>query len=132
MAQARGMRNNNPLNIRKGENWQGLRETQTDSAFCQFVSMEYGLRAAFVTIRTYMNKYALGNVASIVRRWAPPSENNTDKYVEAVCKDAQIAPFHALKFSNKEQMVDVVAAMVKVECGCTIEKETITKAYEMV
>ena len=29
----RGIRNNNPLNIRKGNNWQGERHPQTDPAF---------------------------------------------------------------------------------------------------
>ena len=44
----RGIRNNNPLNIRRGKDqWKGLRAQQTDASFCQFESLEYGWRAAF-------------------------------------------------------------------------------------
>ena len=46
----RGLRNNNPLNIRKNSTkWQGLSATQTDKSFFQFTSMAYGYRAAFKT-----------------------------------------------------------------------------------
>lgn len=47
----RGIRNNNPLNIRKGNNWKGERPNQTDPAFEEFESMEMGIRAAIKLIR---------------------------------------------------------------------------------
>ena len=52
---ARGIRNNNPLNIRRSKDkWQGLKTLQTDAQFCQFETMAYGWRAAFVMLtRTY-------------------------------------------------------------------------------
>ncbi len=55
MKQARGMRNNNPLNIIKSEkiNWQGEVKPSTDPNFAQFETLEYGLRAAFKLLRTY-------------------------------------------------------------------------------
>ena len=40
---ARGIRNNNPGNIRKGEKWKGLSPIQNDSSFCVFKSPEYGI-----------------------------------------------------------------------------------------
>ena len=41
----RGIRNCNPLNIRRSKDqWKGLAERQQDAAFCQFKSLEYGLR----------------------------------------------------------------------------------------
>ena len=44
----RGIRNNNPLNIRhSSDRWEGAREEQTDSAFVQFQTMAYGYRAAW-------------------------------------------------------------------------------------
>ena len=44
----RGIRNNNPLNIRRTakDQWKGLRAQQTDASFCQFESLEFGWRAA--------------------------------------------------------------------------------------
>ena len=53
----RGIRNNNPLNIRKGNNWQGERHPQTDKAFEEFESMQYGIRAGFKLIKKYMSGY---------------------------------------------------------------------------
>ncbi len=63
MSLPRGIRNNNPLNIRRSKDkWQGLRALQTDTAFCQFETMAYGWRAAFVLLtRTYYHTSAQRN-----------------------------------------------------------------------
>ena len=58
----RGIRNNNPLNIRRTakDQWKGLRAQQTDASFCQFERLEFGWRAAFYLLtRTYYYKYRL-------------------------------------------------------------------------
>ena len=45
---SRGLRNNNPLNIRcSADRWQGMATTQTDKSFVQFETMGYGYRAAW-------------------------------------------------------------------------------------
>lgn len=51
----RGIRNNNPGNIRWGSDWQGLisEEERTDKSFCQFQDPVYGLRAMVKIIFTY-------------------------------------------------------------------------------
>ena len=49
----RGIRNNNPLNIRRSATrWQGAREEQKDKSFVQFKSMAYGYRAAWKILQT--------------------------------------------------------------------------------
>ena len=80
----RGLRNNNPLNIRRGKDqWQGLRAQQTDASFCQFESLEYGWRAAFYLLtRTYYHKYRLYTIRKIISKWAPPNENLTETYIQ--------------------------------------------------
>lgn len=82
----RGIRNNNPLNIRRGgSQWQGLRREQGDASFCQFQTMAYGWRAAFVLLtRTYYHKYRLYTIESVIKRWAPPNENQTKAYIDTV------------------------------------------------
>lgn len=81
----RGIRNNNPANIRRGCKWRGLAEKQTDREFCQFVTMKWGVRALLVTLRTYVVKHHLHTVREIITRWAPHSDgNNTEKYIEFV------------------------------------------------
>lgn len=50
----RGLRNCNPLNIRRtADLWQGLAERQPDPEFFTFRSMPWGYRAAFIVLRTY-------------------------------------------------------------------------------
>ena len=91
----RGIRNHNPLNIRRTakDQWKGLAEAQTDRAFCQFKSLEYGWRAAFYLLtRTYYHKYRLYTIRTIIRRWAPSSENNTEAYIANVSRLTGIAP----------------------------------------
>ena len=44
----RGIRNNNPLNIRKGNNWKGERPNQTDKAFEEFETMQMEDRKSVV------------------------------------------------------------------------------------
>ena len=71
---SRGIRNNNPLNIRRSrDQWKGLSKTQNDPSFCQFESMEWGWRAAFwLLTRTYYHTYRLFTIRAIVQKWAPP------------------------------------------------------------
>ena len=90
----RGIRNNNPLNIRRSKDlWMGLRAQQTDASFCQFESLEYGWRAAFYLLtRTYYHKYKLFTIRAIINKWAPPNENQTSKYIENVCRLTGIGP----------------------------------------
>ncbi len=76
----RGLRNNNPGNIRHGNNWKG--ETKgNDIAFESFEFVEYGIRAIYKLFETYRTKYNCTTLESIIHRWAPPSENNTNNYV---------------------------------------------------
>ena len=86
MSLPRGIRNNNPLNIRRSKDqWKGLADAQTDRAFRQFKSLEYGWRAAFYLLtRTYYHKYRLFTIRKIIKRWAPSNENDTEAYIKKV------------------------------------------------
>jgi hypothetical protein len=90
----RGIRNNNPLNIRRSKDqWKGLAEAQTDRAFVQFKSLEWGWRAAFYLLtRTYYHKYRLYTIRTIIRKWAPSNENDTNAYIANVSKLTGIDP----------------------------------------
>ena len=97
MSEPRGIRNNNPLNIRlSNDKWQGQVLPQRGSgegAFCVFYNMEYGWRAAFrILTNTYYNKYKLRTIRAIVSRWAPNNENNTAAYIRHVSDYTGIGP----------------------------------------
>ena len=125
----RGIRNNNPLNIRIGNVWLGEVANPTDNEFEQFVSMFYGLRAGFILLRRYINRYHLTTIPLIISRWAPGSENNTVKYIDTVCRLSGLQPDTQLAYTSEEQMVSLVNAMIFVECGQHVDRATILKAY---
>jgi hypothetical protein len=72
---ARGIRNNNPGNIRyTGTPWQGLDEPKSDGQFCRFANPCWGIRAIARTLITYQDKHGLNSVYQMIARWAPPVE----------------------------------------------------------
>lgn len=128
--QPRGLRNNNPLNIRKGNNWQGERKPQTDPAFEEFETMELGLRAAFIIIRGYVRK-RIDTPTAIVSRWAPPTENDTSRYLTFVCNHAQLIASRSLKWSDKNALCRLLRAMAQYECGVEIPLNRFEYAYAL-
>lgn len=131
MATPRGIRNNNPLNIRIGNTWLGEVPNPTDSDFEQFVSVRYGLRAAFVILRRYIRRYRRNTPAKIIRAWAPAIENNTQRYIEVVCKRSLIAPDEVIDYADKKTMVRLVKAMAFVECGVQLDNDVIECSYDI-
>lgn len=127
----RGLRNNNPLNIRIGNTWLGEREHPTDGEFEEFVSLACGLRAAFIILRRYIRRYNLNTVRLIVERWAPRNENETEKYIQFVCKDTGLMPDATIQYANEKTMCKLVGAMAFVECGQRIEEDEIIKGYSL-
>lgn len=83
----RGIRNNNPGNIRHGtQTWAGEAVKQQDPSFVTFKTPEYGIRAIMKILRTYHDKYVLITIKQIITRYAPPQENDTASYIADVCK----------------------------------------------
>ena len=127
----RGIRNNNPLNIRIGNCWWGEVENPTDTQFEQFEKMEYGIRAAFIILRRYIEKYGRNTVEQIISSWAPSSENNTMAYVKFVYEKSQIPVDHIIKYDDKDIMIRLVDAMIHYECGQQVNIEKIQYAYDI-
>ena len=127
---SRGIRNCNPLNIRRvaGTAWKGQRAEQTDREFVQFESMEWGIRAAFCLLRTYERKYHLNCIADIITRWAPPSENQTGQYISNVCRWTGLARMQRLTEADWPKLVK---AMARQECGICLSEEQIQKGLEL-
>lgn len=128
----RGIRNNNPGNIRHSSaQWVGKAANQTDNSFVSFTDAVYGLRALAVTLRTYFTKYGLNTVRGIINRWAPPSENDTGAYVNAVAKAVGVSPDAPLSFARDVPLL--IAAIVKHENGTQpYSSDTIAKAISLI
>lgn len=126
----RGIRNNNPLNIRIGNTWLGEVPNPTDSDFEQFVHLKYGLRAGFCILRRYIRRYKRNTVRKIVTAWAPSTENNTERYIQLVCKFGCLDPDKEIRFEDSLTMCSLVQAMARVEVGETIPLQVIEDAYK--
>lgn len=112
----RGLRNNNPGNIRKsGDKWAGLAAEQPDTAFFTFVSPEYGIRAMARILLNYSANYGLNTVRGIINRWAPPTENDTSAYVAHVASKLGVSPDTPINV--RTALPVLVPAIIKHENG---------------
>lgn len=132
----RGIRNNNPLNIRKGNNWKGERPNQTDKAFEEFVSMEYGIRAALKLIINHITGYKgtrrkADTLKKLINVWAPPTENATTKYIDFVSQNTGVSPSQILHPEDKKILLAICRSMAFVECGVWIDEEKFESAWNL-
>lgn len=127
----RGIRNNNPLNIRIGNTWLGERQNPQDASFEEFVSMEYGYRAAFCLLRRYIRRYHRNTIAMIISTWAPSTENHTQRYIDFVANAMKIASDTPIQYEDEATMVSLVAAMQMMECGVPADLDKVKRGYQM-
>ncbi|ELW7418177.1 structural protein [Salmonella enterica] len=119
MSTPRGIRNNNPGNIRQGDDWKGLvpKSQRTDKDFCQFIKPEYGIRAMIVILRNYQRKHGLNTINGIISRWAPTNENNTQAYIDSVAKATGTAPDQKVDTDDSRFMMKLLQAIIRHENG---------------
>ena len=112
----RGVKNNNPGNIRiaPGVHWQGQSDIQTDGAFVQFDDPLYGIRAIARIMHSY-ERLGIRTIHDAINRWAPPNENNSAAYVDAVCDDCHLHPYDTV--SLESVLPELIAAIIKHENG---------------
>lgn len=125
----RGIRNNNPLNIRVGNRWSGELEHPTDKDFEQFYAMKWGVRAAFIILKNYIRRYKLETIPEIVSRWAPKNENDTSNYVKRVVELSGFSSTYRFDWLNINDMIALFQAMCKVENGVEIDVSIIKEGY---
>lgn len=113
----RGLRNNNPGNIRQSAvHYVGEVKPSKDNAFKQFESMAHGYRAMFVLLDAYHRK-GFRTLRQMINRYAPPVENHTDKYLHFVAEMAGVAPDDEVDTKNHDMMIKIVSTMSRMENG---------------
>ena len=139
----RGIRNNNPLNIRhSADQWQGACEKQKDKNFVQFKSMAYGYRAAWKVLESYWKYFhdlpKAFNVRNIIARWAPPNENDTEHYIRTVLKLTGLGGNENFaqpsRGTNYERLELLIRAMTTMECGIPyneVDVEAIREGFDL-
>lgn len=128
--QPRGLRNNNPGNIRRSnDRWMGLRAKQTDPKFFQFTAPMWGYRALIKTLQTYRKKYKLQTLAEMIGRWAPTNENNTSAYIRSVCREMQVPDSYVPDIEDKGTMCALAAAISRHENGVDAVMEDVERGW---
>ena len=139
----RGLRNNNPLNIRRStDRWEGTATTQTDPSFVQFKTLAYGYRAAWKVLESYWKHFHRTkqnyNVVNIIARWAPPTENDTQTYIRTVLRLTGLGGNEHLPQPSRgvdtDRLERLVAAMTTMECGIPykeVDVEAIREGYRL-
>lgn len=114
----RGMRNNNPLNIRRYDNndWLGKihDDIATDMEFEEFRHPKYGFRASFILIHRYI-KHGLCSVRQIIERWAPSSDGNNIEAYLSVLRSYGFNPSDLIIPLDWKSMSALVEGMFAVE-----------------
>lgn len=85
---------NNPLNIRysKKNNWKG--QIGQTSGFCDFSDIEYGIRACLYLLKKSYKKRGLITYGELIKAYAPPTENNTNRYLSYICDKCVVSPWN--------------------------------------
>ena len=114
---ARGLRNNNPGNLRKGPQWLGLSPEQLDTDFAQFVDPEWGIRAMVLLLINYRKKRGMDTIKELVARYAPASENNCKAYEDVLCSALKVKRTDPINWTLVPVMRDLVKAIIFHENG---------------
>jgi len=121
----RGIRNNNPGNIdfNKLNNWRGQVGIETgveNPRFAKFDMPENGIRAIAKLLITYHNK-GFRSVKAMINRWAPPVENDTGAYSQAVARKMEI---------DENQTLTISAYMLTIMVTAIIQHENGYQPYD--
>lgn len=128
----RGIRNCNPGNIRiTKDKWQGLREVQEDKEFFQFKAMKWGYRAMIRTLQNYRKRHGCETIADFIRRWAPPTENNTVTYIRFVCEKMGVPSVFVPNVESKPAMCMFAYAISYFENGVEPQMEEISEGWDL-
>ena len=128
----RGLRNNNPGNIRLSRTvWIGEIRPSQDKEFCQFSSMSYGYRALMKLLQNYRRKHGCQTIAEMIRRWAPSSENNTSAYIRSVCGELQVPSSYVIDIEDRDSMCALAAAISRHENGVEAVMEDVYLGWNL-
>jgi hypothetical protein len=130
----RGIRNNNPGNLIFTKiDWKGKlpRHQNNDRRFEMFIAPVYGVRAMIKDLKHDIEK-GKNTVPLLVEEYAPRFENNTDQYIDTVCKDLKVSK-RAKLLPTRNTLRLLVLSMTRVETGGNyVSNELFEQAYAMI
>lgn len=109
----RGLRNNNPGNLKSYENWQG--KIGMDGGFVIFSDISWGIRALGMDLRGDINEGA-NTIRKLIWEFAPSTENDTTAYINAVVDYTGLDADHVLS-ADGNTLRRLIRAIMNVELG---------------
>ena len=93
-----------------------LRPVGASSGFQQYKSPEEGIKAVEDNLLAY-HKKGINTLSGVISRWAPPSENDTNTYIDTVSKRLGIKPNAQIDLSDPIQRHLLSGAIIGYEQG---------------
>ena len=94
-----------------------LRPAGQSTGFQQPTSYEEGIKALDNQLKIYGEKHKIKTLRQAINRYAPPSENKTDNYVDFVAKRTGLDPDKEIDFSNPAVRHVISGPMILMEKG---------------
>lgn len=104
----RGLRNNNPLNL-KFDGQDGA--TADSSGFAVFKTMQAGIDANKHQLMLDQDVHGAKTLSDLITMWAPPGDNDTAGYIKAVSKATGIAAGAQVNLHDPAVMQAIFSAM---------------------
>lgn len=111
---------NNVLNIRASKSFSWAGQNGATRGFCDFEGIEMCRRAGLYLLMRSYRRAGVVKLEEVIKRWAPPTENNTSNYVDFVCKRSGLQAGFVLRFLS--DFASVLAAMEIMEIGVPASK----------
>ena len=77
-----------------------IRPVGSSTGFQQFDTPEAGIKAIDENLKAYGTKHKINTLRGVINRWAPPSENDTDSYLNFVSQKTGLKPDEEIDLSN--------------------------------
>lgn len=114
----RGLRNNNPGNIRISTiPWQGKVSPNTDGSFEQFINIATGYRNLIKNLESYIGA-GYNTIPKMINEWAPEEDgNDTAAYIQSVLDQTGLSSSAIIPVTDINTLKLVAAAISRVENG---------------
>ncbi len=122
-----GEKNNNLFNIRFSPANEWLGQTGENKGFAVFSERIYGTRAADRLLANYGAK-GFNTINDVINRFAPPTENDTQNYINSIVQDTGYDPYQSLDLSDRNVRLPILKAMAKMETGVILDDRDIIAA----
>jgi len=103
---------NNPGNIRYNPSIPGV--IGNEKGFSVFASLADGIKGIQYILEKYYLNSGFNTIRKIGYKYAPPSENNTEKWIEIVSSISGISPDQSITPSN---LPELLMAIIRIETG---------------